>query len=159
MENSARSAIDIMDREMIFKLLAQLQPDSIARFGIMSAQHMIEHLALAVRYGNGREPQELQYRQEKADKIKFYVINTDNEIQAGFKSPTLPLDDLLPLKHLDLGSAIENLRLELKLFDEYFKANPESRPVNPTMGVLTHEEWIIFQNKHITHHFKQFGLL
>ncbi|MFI5156234.1 MAG: hypothetical protein ACHQEM_08610 [Chitinophagales bacterium] len=58
-----------------------------------------------------------------------------------------------------MDAAITQLKIELKNFDQFFKDHPLAKPVNPTMGPLDHKEWIIFHNKHFTHHFKQFNLL
>ena len=41
---------------------------------------------------------------------------------------------------------------------KYFEENKDATPINPTMGELNKQEWIIFHNKHFEHHFKQFNL-
>ena len=71
----------------------------------------------------------------------------------------LPKEELLPLKHPDLPTAKKQLIQELLDFFKYFELNPDAKPENPVAGILTFKEWVIFHNKHITHHFRQFGLL
>jgi hypothetical protein len=151
--------IEISHRTHPFDLLEKLLPDTKALFGLMTPQHMVEHLAFAVRFSNGKIPQQLYFPKEKAEKVKMFSIDNDNVLPMGFKNPILPSDTLLPLEHPNLQSAIESLNAELTDFDFYFKSNPDSKPVNPVMGELTQQEWTIFHNKHFTHHFKQFGLL
>ncbi|MBN8576546.1 MAG: hypothetical protein J0L66_06360 [Cytophagales bacterium] len=151
--------IDILDRIKLLENLRQLQADSKPTFGILSAQHMVEHLAFAVRFSNSKEPQQHHYATEKEQKIKAFVIGTDKDMPIGFKSPVLPLEGLPALKHTNLICAIDYLQTELSDFDNYFIHHPHSKPINPTMGELNYQEWIRFHNRHFTHHFKQFRLL
>ncbi|MNR33853.1 hypothetical protein D3C85_1515670 [compost metagenome] len=120
---------------------------------------MIEHLIQTIRYSNGTDTISLLYESTKAGQIKTGVIYTDNELPKGFKSPLLPKDGLATLQYVDLQTAINQLRIELEQFDQYFKDNPDAKPVNPLTGELAFEEWLVFHGKHFTHHFKQFGLL
>ena len=151
--------IDILDRTKLFEILSEIQPDDKPEFGAMTPQHMVEHLAFAVRFSNGKEPQQHHYPIDREQKIKVYVIDTDNDMPIGFKSPVLPADGLPTLKHSNLTNAINNLKAELKDFDNYFINHPTDKPINPTMGELNYKEWVRFHNRHFTHHFKQFRLL
>lgn len=159
MNKNLTSKITILERANIFKLLEKLQSTTSSAFGIMTPQHMVEHLVFSVRFSNEKEPQKLYFPVEKAEQIKSFVIYSDAELPIGFKAPVLSKDELLPLSYQDLTSAIEMLKLELEAFDTYFKLNPSNSPIKPTMGKLTHTEWVIFHDKHFTHHFKQFNLV
>lgn len=150
--------INIQERNTVFETLKKLQSDTPPLFGKMTPQHMIEHLMLALSFSNGKSPQPLMVDERVAKTIKHYTINTEREMSVGFKAPMLG-DDLLPLTYSNLESAIEHLREELNSFDLYFKINPNATPVSPVIGELNYNEWIVFHNKHFTHHFKQFGLL
>lgn len=150
--------INIQERNTVFETLKKLQSDTPPLFGKMTPQHMIEHLMLALSFSNGKSPQPLMVDERVAKTIKHYTINTNKEMSVGFKAPMLG-DDLLPLTYSNLESAIEHLREELNSFDLYFKINPNATPVSPVIGELNYNEWIVFHNKHFTHHFKQFGLL
>lgn len=151
--------VDIKNRrEEVFKLLYDLNPNALPEFGAMTPQHMVEHLSYTVRFSNGKLPQKLYYTNEKADKFKHYTIYTDRELVPGFKAPMLS-DELYPLQHKNILEAVDELKLEFAAFDKYFLAQPETQPISPTLGELNHQEWIIFHNKHFTHHLKQFKLL
>ena len=149
--------LDILNRQDIFRRLNELKSDTVPAFGRMSAQHMVEHLVFIVSISNGKLPHKVFYSDEKAAKIKAYTIHSDKEIIVGFRAPMLP-DRPLPLLFSDLDEAIDQLRAELSDFDQFFMNYPEASPTNPTMGPLNFDEWIIFHNKHFTHHFKQFHL-
>lgn len=151
--------IDILDRTKLFEILRKLQADDKPEFGAMTPQHMVEHLAFAVGFSNGKEPQQHHYPIEKEQKIKAFIIGTDNDMPIGFKSPVLPKEGLPTLKHSNLTNAIDNLKTELSDFDNYFTNHPSDKPINPTMGELNYQEWVRFHNRHFTHHFRQFRLL
>jgi len=151
--------IDILDRAKLVEILTKLQVDDKPEFGAMTAQHMVEHLAFAVRFSNGNEPQKHHYSPDKEQKIKLFVINTDNDMPIGFKSPVLPTEGLPTLRDSSLNIAIDNLKIELNNFDNHFLKYPTDKPINPTMGELNYKEWVIFHNRHFTHHFKQFRLV
>lgn len=159
MNNNLTPKITILERAGIFKLLEKLSSNASPAFGIMTPQHMVEHLVFSIRFSNEKEPQQLYFPLEKAEHIKSFIIYSDAELPIGFKAPVLPKDELLPLSYQDLPSAIEMLKLELEAFDAYFKLNPNKSTVNPTMGELTNKEWIVFHDKHFKHHFKQFNLV
>ncbi|MDA0987265.1 MAG: hypothetical protein O3A55_06690 [Bacteroidetes bacterium] len=159
MEDKLKIFLDITDHVKVFELLQKLNSTDKPIFGIMTPQHMVEHLIFTLQISNGEKEIELYYNQEKADKFKRITIYSDRELVRGFKSPALPKDEVLPLAFQNLEIAINNLKTELIKFDSYFKINQNSKPINPVMGELNFKEWIIFHNKHFTHHFKQFNLL
>jgi len=151
--------IDILDRIKLFEILSKLQADDKPEFGGMTPQHMVEHLAFAVRFSNGNEPQQHHYPSDKEQRIKTFVIDTDKDMPINFKSPVLPAEALPTLKHSSINNAIDNLKRELTDFDNHFLKHPTDKPINPTMGELNYKEWIRFHNRHFIHHFKQFKLL
>ena len=150
--------IDILDRINLYEILNKIQADDKPIFGMMTAQHMVEHLALVVRFSNGKLPQ-INHFPGKEEKIKSFLLDTEKEIPIGLKLPVLPIDKLIALNYSDLIFAINILKLELSDFDTYFANNPTALPIHPATGELTYKEWLIFHNNHFRHHFKQFGLL
>lgn len=151
--------INIQNTSEIKNTLNVLLSDSQAFFGIMTPQHMVEHLVWSLRISNGTAVSEQMFRQEKADKMKASLIYTDAEMPIGFRSPVLEENVLPVLKFSSLEESKEKLLKHLDFFHAYFKQNPDAAPVNPSLGVLNHKEWIVFHSKHFLHHFKQFGLV
>lgn len=150
--------VDISNRLSITEKLGCLRINSIPLFGKMTAQHMVEHLTFAIMFSNGKLPQKLYLPNDKAQLIKAAIIYSDKVMPIGFKAPMLG-EDLPELKYTDLKNSIVKLLLALDMFDKYFIENVNEKPMNPTMGELTKQEWIIFHNKHFKHHFKQFNLI
>ncbi len=140
------------------ELLKNLSTDTKAIWGKMTAQHMVEHLTMAVKSSTG-----------KINFTRFITPEDKLEISKRFLKSSRPLpklfvnevvgEGLKPLVNKNLDSAIEELNNEAKYFEEYFKYNPDAKPINATFGPLNHEEWITFHNKHFTHHLTQFGLI
>ncbi|MCM0060276.1 MAG: hypothetical protein NBV57_05400 [Algoriphagus sp.] len=140
-------------------LLQRLQPLSLtteAQFGILTPQHMVEHLTLTLKMSSGRisipefVPNEKQLAQKQA------LLVTDLPFPKGVKAPGLP-DTLLDLRFPDLETAKEEL---IKSWDAYhlvFQENPTKQTMHPRFGFLNFEEWERFHAKHFDHHLGQFG--
>lgn len=155
---SALKMVDINNRTDIFKRLENLKVNAVPAFGIFTPQHMVEHLSDVVMLSNGKQPVQLCYPEHEAALLKENLIYSDNDFPMDFKAPLMG-DNLPELELPDLQTAIEKLKTELNDFDRYFVKHEFSKPVNPIMGALDKDEWVIFHNKHFTHHFKQFNLL
>ncbi len=59
--------IDINNRQDIIKKLGGLEIVSSPMFGKMTAQHMVEHLMVALMFSNSKLPQKLYFAHDKAD--------------------------------------------------------------------------------------------
>ena len=150
--------IDITDAASVLPLLKKVDAKAKPVFGIMSFQHAVEHLVMLLRLSNGNMDIELQYPPEKAAKFKAYLIDAENEMTPGFRAPILPVNEVLPLQYKNVDEALFYLKVELEAFHRFFRENPGAKTVNPSLGAMDYEEWIIFHNKHFRHHLKQFGL-
>jgi Protein of unknown function (DUF1569) len=125
-------------------------------WGKMSAQHMVEHLILAVKMGNGKLRLECFNPQAKLPALRRFLLSK-KALPKEFINPVFGTD-LLPLEFSGIEEAKEKLKSEIKDYIKYFKDNPDAKPTNVTFGELNKEEWDIFHQKHFTHHLKQFGL-
>ena len=151
-------SINISDAPALQSLLGKLEDSHQPVFGKMSPQHMIEHLSVIVLFSNGRRSIQLFYPEEKAQRFKTYLIDTDNDFPVGFRAPMIG-EEVLPLRFENLDMAKSILLKEVNTFHEYWEQNKDNKHMHPALGLLDHREWIIFHNKHFTHHFKQFNLL
>lgn len=126
-------------------------------WGKMTPQHMIEHLILAVRTSNGKLKIECFNPPEKIPTLKRFLMSS-RPLPKEFINPVIG-PDLLPLEFISLAEAVNNLKLEINDYILYFENNPQAVLTNPTFGDLNRDEWIVFHNKHFTHHLQQFGLI
>jgi hypothetical protein len=150
--------INIANREELNTLLNRLTDQTEARWGLMKPQHMIEHLVKTLQHSNGKKEIAQKSSDEEAKQAKAAFIYTDVEMPMGLKS-SLAGETPDPLQYPDLDAAKQQLNKELDDFDAYFLEHPDALFVQPRLGKLNYQEWIILHNKHFTHHFKQFGLL
>ena len=151
--------VNIHNQNETLELLRKLNPETAPQFGIMTPQHMVEHLILLVKLSNGGIKGQLMRSEETAVKWKQGLIYTDMEFPMGVRVPGEEESVLTQLRYENLEKAVDKLEDELQKFDEFFQNNSHESTMHPALGWLNHEEWTIFHNKHFTHHFKQFGLI
>ncbi|MFM7629930.1 MAG: DUF1569 domain-containing protein [Algoriphagus sp.] len=146
-----------MTNENLIARVNALQEGTPPQFGIMTAQHMVEHLILTLKISTGKitipefEPSEKQLFQKEA------LLNGGFPFPRGIKAPGLA-DALLDLRFPNLEIAKEELIKSWKAYLQVFTDHPEKETMHPRFGKLTFEEWEKFHEKHMEHHFSQFGI-
>ncbi len=151
--------VDITNRQELNSRLNKLTENTQPQWGSLKAQNMVEHLAKTVQYTNGKKEIAQRNSDEEAMKAKQAFIYTDMEMSMGLKSPLLPAEGPVQFEFSSLDEAKENLNRELDDFEAWHVSHPDAVFIQPRLGKLNYKEWIIFHNKHFTHHFKQFGLI
>lgn len=142
------------------KLLNGLSENSEKKFGIMSPQMMVEHLEEVVRKGfeNTDAKDFEQIPEEQTEKLQDWLY-TNMKIRPGAQYPLLKEGETPVLRHKNLDMAKEALLNSLKEFQIYYRENPHAQHYHTKFGMLNKEMWELFQRKHFTHHFEQFGLI
>jgi hypothetical protein len=151
--------VDITNRQELNSLLNNLTENMPPKWGQMKAQNMVEHLAKVLQYTNGKKEIAQRTTEEEGLKAKQAFIYSDAEMSMGLKSPLLPAEGEVLFEFPSLEEAKLNLNKELDDFETYHANHPGALFIQPRLGKLNYQEWIIFHNKHFTHHFKQFGLI
>ncbi len=149
--------VDFLNEEGVRSTLANLKTDAKPLFGKMKGQQMVEHLSIVTQIANGNWNVDIYVSDEKTARRKPF-LNSDSELQIGFKAPFLS-EDPTPLKFYSMEEAIDDLLKQVQFFEKVFTENPNRTVVHPFFGELDYEYWKKFQVKHFTHHFKQFGLV
>ena len=145
-----------MTKETLLQRLDQLNSESKAKFGILTPQHMVEHLTITLKLSAGRIPIPEFEPNEKQLARKQALLFTDIPFPQGIKAPGLP-DTLLELRYPDLETAKAALIAGWDTYQLLFKENPTLQTLHPGFGLLNYEEWELFHAKHIDHHLGQFG--
>lgn len=145
-----------MNKETLLQRLNQLHTTTAAQFGILTPQHMVEHLILTVKMSAGRIPIPEFVPNEKQLAQKQALLFTDIPFPKGIKAPGLP-DTLLDLRFPDLETAKAELIKSWDAYQVLFKENPTKQTFHPRFGLLNFEEWERFHTKHMDHHLGQFG--
>ncbi|QKX03929.1 phenylacetic acid degradation bifunctional protein PaaZ [Aquimarina sp. TRL1] len=148
-----------INRETITSYLAQLTEESTAEWGIMTPQHMLEHLEKTLRIATGEISNfEVATPEKYLDKVQEMVYNHVS-MPKGHKFPLSKEEGLEDLVHEDLDSAKNSLLEAYDAYKEFFKENPEAITKNVVFGALNKFEWELLHTKHFNHHFVQFGLI
>ena len=147
--------VNFTDKVALKDLLSSLKADAKPVFGKMTGQQMIEHLSFLIKISNGKIKADYFVEDEKSLRRKAF-LDTDNELQIGFKAPLLS-EEPYPVKFDTMEKSIDDLLLQIDTFQTHFKtAKIENHPF---FGKLDYEYWKKFHVKHFTHHFKQFKLV
>ncbi len=144
---------------VIESCLAKISEESKPTWGIMTAQHMVEHLEYTFKIAAG-ELQDFDIATPEKYLEKTHDSLYDFEkfpINSNF--PHLEKDTLAPLAHPDLKTAKDNLLAARYRYLDFFKENPDAVLKNLVFGELNKYEWYLLERKHLNHHFEQFNLL
>ena len=146
----------VMNKETLTQRLHELNLNTEAKFGILTPQHMVEHLILTLKMAAGRIPIPDFVPTEKQLAGKQALLFTDIPFPQGIKAPGLP-DTLLDLRFPDLATAKAELIKSWDAYQQLFHENPTKQTLHPRFGLLNFEEWERFHAKHMDHHLSQFG--
>ena len=75
-----------------------------------------------------------------------------------FPAPFLEDGKLPELKYKNLDEAKTHFIESVKNYQIYYRENPEAENLHFVFGTLNKEMMELFHQKHVTHHFEQFGL-
>ncbi|WP_178990033.1 phenylacetic acid degradation bifunctional protein PaaZ [Winogradskyella schleiferi] len=148
-----------MTEEKIEELLSKLKEDTKPKWGIMTPQHMIEHLEYTYKITSGDiQDFEIATPEKILEKVHASLYNYD-KFPKNSQFPQLEKDKLDDLKHPDLETAIEKFKAQREKYLEYFKEYPDAKLKNLVFGELNRYESYLLERKHLNHHFEQFDLL
>tara|TARA_R110002012_G_scaffold321400_1_gene549008 strand:- start:13248 stop:15749 length:2502 start_codon:yes stop_codon:yes gene_type:complete len=148
-----------MTSEKIESCLNKLSADSKPKWGVMSPQHMIEHLEFTYKIAAGEiQDFEIATPEKILEKVHNSLYNYD-KFPKGTNFPLLEKDKLESLKYPDLETAILKFKEQRVKYLDYFKENPDAKLKNLVFGELNKYESYLLERKHLNHHFEQFGLI
>ncbi len=140
-------------------LLNALQKTTPAKWGVMNAQEMTEHLADFYNVSAEKMPCKLYTPEEHLPAYKAFLLS-DKVFRENTKAPAELLGEIpKPLRFSSLSEAKEDLQEAVNNFVGYFEEDKTKKTLHPVFGMLDFEEWIILHYKHVHHHLKQFDLL
>lgn len=143
-------------KEELPKLLQDLKPDTEPNFGLMTAQHMVEHITYVVktslkRYGDPENPptkRQLGFQ-------KFIASGAVFQHRPSDKTKA----DLPTLKYTSLEEALKQVPVAIDRFYNHFEADPAWKAYSPFFGEMSFEQMELFHYMHLRYHCWQFGLL
>lgn len=146
---------DAKIQEYLSKLSADMKPN----WGIMTPQHMLEHLEYTYKIASGEiQDFEVVTPEKILEKVHASLYNYD-KFPKGTKFPLLEKDKLSDLKYPDLETAKQKFNEQREKYVTFYKEHPDAKLKNLVFGELNRYESYLLERKHLNHHFEQFGIL
>lgn len=154
-----RSPFKTISRSNIAEYLKKLTPDHKPGWGIMTPQHLVEHLEAQYRFASNQMGEfEIATPAEHLDKFREIIFN-HKPMPRAHQHPLMKKGETEPLNHPDLETAKAKLLEAMDAYEVFFRENPEARTKNVVFGMMDKFEWDLLATKHFNHHFEQFGIL
>lgn len=144
-------------RREVPALLVHLSSAQVPAWGLMTPQHMLEHLTGAGRLSMGRYGLPAPPASPALD-LMHARLQANAPFPPNVRNPTMAATPG-PLRHPSLAVAATELLLTLDEFFDHYSQQPTATAVHPMFGTLDFALWRVFHFKHFSHHFFQFGLL
>ena len=142
----------------VAKALDKLTEEHKANWGILTPQHMVEHLEFFMQMAIGRVETEIITPANRIDRFQESLFNY-RAMHRGFDHPLLKEKELEDLRFDSLATAKAALLSVLDEYEAFFKENPGIETANTIFGMLDKQLWDLMNRKHFHHHFSQFGLV
>lgn len=139
--------------------LDKINADSKALWGKMNAQQMLEHVSDFFKVSTEKIKYPIITPEEHLPKFKAFLLS-DKEFRENTKAPAdIVAEEPISIRNNNMQEASSELKQEITEFIKYFENEEEKKTAHPVFGNLNYEEWVLLHNKHVMHHFKQFGLI
>lgn len=138
------------------QLLNQLQTSSEPSFGLMTPQHMIEHLTVSIKIAVKRDGEPEVPTPDRQLGFKRFI---EKGAVLRHRPSEKTREDLPPLKYASLEEALSHFPEAVERFYSHFEAQPDFMFYNRFMGELSFEEIELFTYQHVRYHLWQFDLL
>lgn len=150
--------VEITD-ELVQNALNKLTENTKPKWGILTPQHLMEHLEESYRILSGEiQDFEIVTPEKILDKVQASLYNYE-KFPRNSQFPTMKKGELETLKHPDLETAKQKMLEAREAYLNFFKENPDARLKNMVFGHLNKYESYLLERKHLNHHFEQFGIL
>ena len=147
-----------IDRSNIETYLDKLTADTKPAWGIMTPQHLLEHLEFFMQIANSQEEAKLFISVEKVEKYQESLYNY-RKMPRSFDHPMFQKGKAEDLRFESFEAAKKAFLNAYDNFEVYYKDYPTAETMNPMFGPLNKELWDLLHIKHFNHHFEQFGIL
>jgi|GEM_PF-341113 len=145
-------------KEYVQQIDKQLTSDHSAKWGLMNAQQMVEHLSLLFMASMGKWGKSFTGDAEKAAKMKANFFAVKYPFPKGVLMPGAKKGEVTKPRFETIEESKAMLKKSANTYFDYFAANPKDEVQHPYFGMLSFEDWNNFHRRHIEHHLMQFDL-
>lgn len=141
------------------RIITNLTKDSQPLWGQLSAHQMVEHLSLRLAFSSKKIIGKPFMTPERMAYYKAKFFNKDAPIPKNFTAKGLIIEKPNRTRFRSLDDAIAVYQESILDFVTFFQKDISGLSFHPFFGYLSYDEWVYYHNKHIKHHFIQFGLI
>ncbi len=157
-QKKQESFVEMTD-DKIAEAVAKLSAETKPKWGILTPQHLLEHLEHGYRIMSGEiQDFEIATTEKYLEKVHHSLYNYE-KFPMGTNFPTMKKGELEELKYADLNTAKQKFFEARDNYKLFFKENPDAKLRNMVFGELNKYESYLLEMKHLNHHFEQFGVL
>lgn len=150
--------VEMTDKK-VTECINKLTENSKPSWGILTPQHLLEHLEQGYRIMSGEiQDFEIATPEKILEKVHNSLYNYD-KFPRGTQFPTMKKGELEDLIHPDFETAKAKFFEARENYKTFFKENPQAIMKNMVFGNLNRYESYLLERKHLNHHFEQFGIL
>ncbi len=149
---------DDIDRDYLIEKMSLLKEDTQPQWGIMTAQHMVEHMTYFYKMAINEVDTKITTPEKHLEKYEDSLWNY-RAMPTGVEHPMLRKGATEDLIHENLKDAKQDLLQHYNKYELFFKENAGIKTKNTVFGNLDKFHWDLLSRKHYHHHFKQFGLI
>jgi hypothetical protein len=151
-----KSLARVQDKAEIRERLARIGPDSVRRWGRMSAHQMVCHLADSFRLAVGRKHARPIGGRLRASAMRALALYLPMAWPPGIVTTPEFDQDLGGTRPVEFAADMADL---LALFESVTgpEARLHGRP-HPVFGCMSEAEWLRWGYLHMNHHLRQFGV-
>lgn len=146
---------ELLDITYLLAKLDALSPETKPLWGSMNAQRMVEHLSESIQIASGKTKFKLEVPETQIERMQAFLAS-DKPLPKNVEVSFAPANQAL--RHDEIALAIDEFLLEWIDFEEHFQSD-EQTELHPYYGPLNFAQWQRLHQKHIQHHFEQFGLI
>lgn len=142
--------------ETVLPYFDKLSADTKPLWGSMNAQQMVEHLVHTIEMALGKHKYELEIKSSEFDNLRAFILS-DKPLPRNFQAVFAPKNPKLKFEEIELAvDAYCEAWIDL---ENLAQADPKIEFLHPHFGPLNYELFKRLHEKHLTHHFTQFGLI
>ena len=147
-----------LTKSYIKEKINALTEDSKPNWGLMTAQHIVEHFEYFYLMALEKIPGQITTPEERIEKYQDWLWNY-KPMPKMFEHPLLRKGETEDLRHENFETAKKALFQSYDDVRKFYKDNPDGKLLNPVYGYLGRYEMYLLERKHYLHHFGQFNLI
>jgi hypothetical protein len=143
------------DKAEILRRLREVRPDSVRRWGRMSAHQMVCHLSDALRMSAGHKPVSPATGPLQRTIVRWVALYLPVRWPPGLLTRPEIDQELAGTRPIDFAADVAQLETLLELVTAQTRSF--DWPAHPIFGRMSDAAWLRWGYLHMDHHLRQFG--